>query len=100
MVVSSGHAANAITCVGEDEEQSTANDPNHQRETLHYLVQLLSMSGEQAVGDAVVGKRDGHENQHRHERVDEVGEPNLVQRQNEEYISSTDLKGLNNHTYN
>lgn len=36
------------------------------------------MSGEQTVGDAVVGERDGHENQNRHCSMNEVGESNLV----------------------
>lgn len=75
---SSRNAADSVSSSGEDEKQAAANDPHHQRETLHDFVQFLGVAGEDAAGDAVVGEGDGGEDEDGHERVDEVTEADLV----------------------
>lgn len=75
-----GRAADAVARVGEHEEEAAAHRANHEREALHHLVHLLPVAGEEAPGDPVVGERDGHEHERRHDGVQHVdeAEPELV----------------------
>jgi len=50
---------------------------NKPLQTIPTIKRKLSLSGGKAIGDPIIQNRNGHEHHHRHEFVDEVGEPDL-----------------------
>jgi hypothetical protein len=61
---SSSSAPNAKACVGKHEEETAANDSDHQGECLHDFIHLLLVIWKEAIGDSVIGESNRRKDHH------------------------------------
>jgi hypothetical protein len=63
---SGGRSEVKYLTIWKHQEQGTADNSNHQRETLHHVIHIISMSRKKAVGNSMIRESNRHENHHRH----------------------------------